>query len=80
MVWQLLQVQHLPPTPFILYGRHWRGLLSWIEEEALSQRYIEEEDIHLPLQVDTVDGAVEIILETLREFQVRTAESPEGES
>jgi uncharacterized protein (TIGR00730 family) len=80
MVWQLLQVQHLPPTPFILYGGHWRGLLRWIEEEALGQRYIEEEDIHLPLQVDTVDGAVEIILETLSEFEMRTAESPEGES
>jgi predicted Rossmann-fold nucleotide-binding protein len=27
MVWQLLQAKHLPPTPFLLYGSHWRGLL-----------------------------------------------------
>ena len=80
MVWQLLQVQHLPPTPFVLYGSHWGGLLRWIEEEALGQRYIEEEDIHLPLQVDTVDEAVEIILRTLREFQARTAVPPEEKS
>ena len=80
MVWQLLQAKHLPPTPFLLYGSHWRGLLRWIEEEALGQRYIEEEDTRLPLQVDTVDEAVEVILQTLREFQARSTDSPEGES
>ena len=77
---QLLQAKHLPPTPFLLYGSHWRGLLRWIEEEALGQRYIEEEDTRLPLQVDTVDEAVEVILQTLREFQARSTDSPEGES
>ena len=80
MVWQLLQAKHLPPTPFLLYGSHWRGLLRWIEEEALGQRYIEEEDTRLPLQVDTVDEAVEVILQTLREFQARSTDSPEGKS
>lgn len=80
MVWQLLQAKHLPPTPFLLYGSHWRGLLRWIEEEALGQRYVEEEDTRLPIQVDTVDKAEEIILETLLEFQARSANSPQGES
>ena len=80
MVWQLLQAKHLPPTPFLLYGRHWLGLLRWIEEEALGQRYVEVEDTRLPIQVDTVDEAVEIILQTLREFQARSADSAEGES
>jgi len=80
MVWQLLQARHLPPTPFLLYGSHWLGLLRWIEEEALGQGYLDEEDTHLPIQVDTVDEAVEIILETLGDFQVRSADTPEGES
>ena len=80
MVWQLLQAKHLPPTPFLLYGRHWRGLLRWIEDEALDKGYLEEEDTRLPIQVDTVDEAVEIILRTLSEFQARSAGSPEGES
>jgi uncharacterized protein (TIGR00730 family) len=79
MVWQLLQAKHLPPTPFLLYGGHWRGLLRWVEDEALGQGYVEEEDTRLPIQVDTVDEAVEIILQTLREFQARSADSPEGE-
>lgn len=73
MVWQLLQAKHLPPTPFILYGAHWRGLLRWIEEEALHQRFVEEEDLRLPTLVDTVDDAVELILATLSEFKVRCA-------
>ena len=80
MVWQLLQAKHLPPTPFLLYGSHWRGLLRWIEDEALAKGYLEEDDTRLPIQVDTVDEAVEIILHTLREFQKQSAESPEGES
>lgn len=73
MVWQLLQARHLPPTPFILYGSHWRGLLRWIEEEALGQGYVAEEDTRLPIQVDTVDEAVEIILQQLREFHSRAS-------
>ena len=79
MVWQLLQAKHLPPTPFLLYGSHWRGLLRWIEDEALAQGYLEKEDTRLPILVETVDEAAEIILQTLREFQGRSAESPEGE-
>jgi len=80
MVWQLLQAKHLPPTPFLLYGSHWLGLLRWIEEAALGQGYLDEEDTHLPIQVDTVDEAVEIILQTLGEFRARSTDSPEGES
>lgn len=80
MVWQLLQAKHLPPTPFLLYGGHWRGLLRWIEDEALDKGYLEEEDTRLPILVNTVDQAAEIILQTLREFQARSADSAEGES
>jgi uncharacterized protein (TIGR00730 family) len=79
MVWQLLQAKHLPPTPFLLYGGHWKGLLRWIEDEALGQGYVEQDDMRLPLQVDTVDQAVGIILETRRRFLESTDESSQGE-
>jgi uncharacterized protein (TIGR00730 family) len=80
MVWQLLQAKHLPPTPFLLYGSHWCGLLRWIEEEALGQGYVEEEDVSLPIQIDTVDEAVKIILRTLHQFQAQARfEVPTGE-
>ena len=79
MVWQLLQAKHLPPTPFLLYGSHWRGLLQWIREEALGHGYVEMEDTQLPVQVDTIDEAVAIILQTLREFHERSNDSRQGE-
>lgn len=68
MVWQLLQVKHLPPTPFILYGDHWRGLLSWIENESLRRGYITRADADLPVLVDSVDAAVDLIMRTKEEF------------
>jgi uncharacterized protein (TIGR00730 family) len=73
MVWQLLQAGHLPPTPFLLYGSHWRGLLRWVEKEALAQGFVGEEDTRLPTLVDSVDEAAEIILRTLQSFQTRQA-------
>jgi predicted Rossmann-fold nucleotide-binding protein len=73
MVWQLLQVKHLPPIPFILYGEHWRGLLRWIEDESLRRGYISRADAELPIQVDSVDRAVELILRTKAEFDRKKA-------
>ncbi len=73
MVWQLLQVKHLPPTPFILYGDHWRGLVRWIEDESLRRGYINRADADLPVLVDTVGEAVDLILATKVEFDRRRA-------
>jgi len=79
MVWQLLQAGHLPPTPFLLYGKHWRGLRGWLEDGALRRGYIRPEDIRLPTLVSSVDEAVDLILQTLREFRVKRqgSESPD---
>jgi uncharacterized protein (TIGR00730 family) len=75
MVWQLLQAGHLPPTPFLLYGAHWRGLHSWIETEALQRGYVEEEDVRLPTLVETVDEAVDVILQKRSEFRASRNDS-----
>lgn len=71
MVWQLLQVKHLPPVPFLLYGDHWRGLVGWIEEESLRRGYVTREDAELPILVDSVDQAVQLISKTKAEFDRR---------
>ena len=76
MVWQLLQAKHLPPTPFILYGSHWRGLCRWLEEQAMEQGYVDADDLRLPTLVDTVDEAVNLIFETLKEFQIQRDQNP----
>jgi hypothetical protein len=36
--------------------------------------------MRLPIQVDTVDEAVAIILQTLREFQAQSADARQGKS
>ncbi len=74
MVWQLLQAKHLPPTPFLLYGSHWRGLCRWLEEQAMEQGFVDADDLRLPTLVDTVDEAVSIILKSLKEFRVHSGE------
>lgn len=68
MVWQLLQVKHLPPTPFLLYGDHWRGLLNWINDASLGRGYVSRADADLPVLVDSVDTAVRLILQTKAKF------------
>jgi uncharacterized protein (TIGR00730 family) len=75
MVWQLLQAKHLPPTPFLLYGSHWRGLCRWLEEQAMEQGFVDADDLRLPTLVDTVDEAVSIILKSLKEFRVHSDEN-----
>jgi len=69
MIWQLLQVHHLPPVPFILFGDHWDGLLAWVRDAAVGGGFADERDLELPRRVDTVDEALEIILEALRTFR-----------
>lgn len=72
MVWQLLQVGHLTPIPFILFGQHWQGLLAWIDE-GLEAGYLSQEDARLPRLVETVDEAADLILPKLEEFRSRRA-------
>jgi hypothetical protein len=67
MVWQLLQVRHLPPTPFILFGDHWHGLLQWIEQ-GVTTGYVNSDDLRLPTLVNSVDAAEAIVRHTLAEF------------
>ncbi len=68
MIWQLLQVHHLPPTPFILYGTHWDGLLAWIDSTIVSAGFADARDLHIPIRVDTIDDAATVVLEALQRF------------
>lgn len=69
MIWQLLQVEHLPTTPFLLYGEHWQGLLEWVEETLVENQYADPRDVHLPTVVTTVDQVVEAVLTEFGQFQ-----------
>ena len=69
MVWQLLQVEHLPSTPFLLYGDHWHGLLQWVEETMVNNRYADRKDLSLPTVVTTVDEVIDVVLDEFKQFQ-----------
>jgi len=69
MIWQLLQVHHLPPVPFILYGEHWDGLLQWMADTVVAGGFADEGDLEIPRRVNTVDEATAIILEELERFR-----------
>lgn len=71
MVWQLLQVHHLPPTPFILYGSHWDGLMGWIRDTVVAGGFADRSDLRLPSRVDTVDEAERLIISELERFGAR---------
>jgi len=68
MVWQLLQVNHIPPAPFLLYGSMWKGLLKWAEKEMGPREMVSPEDLELPVLVSSIDEVVEIILRHMEKF------------
>ena len=63
MIWQLLQVHHLEPTPLILVGKLWPGLVEWVRTAMLSFEtpLINAEDVNIPVCVANADEAVAII-------------------
>ena len=70
MIWQLLQVHHLPPAPFIMYGEHWDGLLAWAADTVIAGGFADPDDLELPVRVTTVDEASRIILAEMERFRL----------
>lgn len=42
--WQLMQVNHIAPRPFILMGQMWKGLVDWLEDGPLRQKLMDQKD------------------------------------
>jgi uncharacterized protein (TIGR00730 family) len=65
MVWQLLQVKHLYNTPLILVGKMYADLIEWARDHLLETdpqpSFVNVEDIDIPICVDTVDEALEVV-------------------
>jgi uncharacterized protein (TIGR00730 family) len=63
MIWQLLQVRHLERVPLILVGKMWPGLVDWVRDSMLSFEtpLINVQDVDIPVCVETVEQAIEII-------------------
>jgi uncharacterized protein (TIGR00730 family) len=65
LIWQLLQVEHLQPTPLILVGKMWPGLIEWARSAMLSFEtpLADAEDIDIPQCVEDGEEAITIIRE-----------------
>ena len=63
MVWQLLQVEHLPPMPLILMGDMYAELVDWAKKymTGKEQRLASPEDLNIPICTNSIEEAVEII-------------------
>lgn len=58
----LIQTKKIGKFPIVLVGiNYWKGLLQWIQEVLLTEKYINADDLTLFKVVDTADEAVKVI-------------------
>ncbi|MBN2711105.1 MAG: TIGR00730 family Rossman fold protein [Planctomycetes bacterium] len=58
----LVQTKKIPPMPIVLMGKeYWHGMLEWLNESMLGEKYICPEDLDLYLLTDDIDEAVDYV-------------------
>lgn len=75
LVWQLRQVGHLRRRPLVFVGPMWRDLVEWGREHwtGNGRPLVDPGDLEIPVCVDTVDEAVEVIRRDLEEWAAEGA-------
>jgi len=77
LVWQLAQVGHLEDRPLIFVGEMWRELVEWGRHSWNGDRQLADPtDVDIPVCVDSVDGAVEVIKKNLKMWEERGGLEP----
>ena len=67
--WQLLQVGHIAPRPFILVDRSfWSGIIEWMRETQAKRGLVSYSDFDYITMVDTTEEVMEIIGKNHEEF------------
>lgn len=65
----LVQTRKLPPAPIVLIGKdHWCGLIEWIKDHLLANKYISPKDLDLLIITDDPDVAMQHIEAFRTEF------------
>jgi len=67
--WQLVQVRKKKDIPIILLGPMWPGLLRWLEEQPLKQKYFTKEDYGMLVLAKDENHAIRIIDEAYKVFR-----------
>lgn len=73
MVWQLLQVKHLPHHPILLVGDMWSGLIDWMKETMVSRGLVGPNDLDLVTIVKSSDEAIPYIIKAYEAFKKEKA-------
>ena len=70
LVWQLIQVGHLHRRPLVFVGDQWKAFLEWGRTYWLTgnPNLADPEDLEIPTCVDTVDEAIQVILQNLEDW------------
>jgi hypothetical protein len=71
MIWQLLQVQKLHHTPFILVGSMWSDLVRWAEQNMVevTPQLASSGDIQIPICLATCAEAIDLLLKFQAQWQ-----------
>ena len=74
LVWQLIQVGHLQNRPLIFVGRMWEDLVEWGNTAWTNggRHLADEADLTIPVCVDTVTEACQIIEDNLKSWETKT--------
>lgn len=68
--WQLLQVGHIKPRPFLLLGSEmWGGLVDWMRKWPLAQEYMSQNDFKMINVVDSVEEVMKFLEPQINEFR-----------
>ena len=61
LIYQLVQVNHVPDKTIICVGRMWRTLRTWLEEEMLESGFLKNEEMKLVHYVDRFSEATTLL-------------------
>ncbi|HUP65266.1 MAG TPA: LOG family protein [Thermoanaerobaculia bacterium] len=73
MVWQLLQVKHIKKHPLILVGNMWPGLVTWMNENMVTQGLVSPPDMEIAHIVSSGDEAIPLVLAFYEDFKKEKA-------
>ena len=70
MIWQLLQVGHIPSRPLVFVGGMYRGLLDWMRQDMLRANLVSRNELAMATVVDEdrIEDAVAIIAAAKLDF------------
>lgn len=68
----LIQTKKIDNIPVILFGKdYWEGMLKWMREAMLFEKYIDEDDLIRLKVTDSIDEAVSIIKDYIEKNEVK---------